>query len=66
MYELISDYIRNIGLNWIYDKTQLHSNVIVVCNVLTSFNQMSMIQTLLLQSGKYKLYLFIMYVIMLA
>jgi hypothetical protein len=66
MYELISDYIRNIGLNWIYDKTQMHNSVVMACNVLTSFNEISMIQTLLLQSGKYKLYLFIMYVLLLA
>jgi hypothetical protein len=64
--DIIQNYIQNVGLNWLYDKTQLHRSVVVVCNILTSFNEISMIQTLLLQTGKYKLYLFLMYVILIA
>jgi len=66
VWDLINNYLQNLGLNYIYDKTQLHQSLVVVCNVLTSFNEISMIQTLLLQTGKYKLYLFLMYVILLA
>lgn len=64
--DLINNYLQNLGLNYIYDKTQLHQSLVLVCNVLTSFNEISMIQTLLLQTGKYKLYLFLMYVVLLA
>lgn len=63
--DLINNYLQNLGLNYIYDKTQLHQSLVLVCNVLTSFNEISMIQTLLLQTGKYKLYLFLMYVVLL-
>lgn len=64
--DLINNYLQNLGLNYIYDKTQLQQSLVVVCNVLTSFNEISMIQTLLLQTGKYKLYLFLLYVVLLA
>jgi hypothetical protein len=66
IFDIIQNYVQNIGLNWLYDKTQLHRSLVLACNVLTSFNEISMIQTLLLQSGKYKLYLFLMYVILIA
>lgn len=64
--DIIQNQIQNIGLNWLYDKTNLHKGLVVVCDVLTSFNQISMIQTLLLQTGKYKLYFFLMYIILIA
>jgi hypothetical protein len=66
IFDIIQNYVQNVGLNWLYDKTQLHRNVVLACNVLTSFNEISMIQALLLQTGKYKLYLFLMYVILIA
>lgn len=66
VWDMINNYIQNVGLNWIYDKTELHKGVIVVINTLTSFNEISVIQTLLLQSGKYKLYFFLLYVLLLA
>jgi hypothetical protein len=63
---MINNYIQNVGLNWVYDKTQMHQGVIVAIDAVTSFNEIGMIQTLLLQSGKYKLYFFLMYVLLLA
>ena len=66
VWDMINNYIQNVGLNWVYDKTQMHQGVIVVIDALTSFNEIGMIQTLLLQSGKYKLYFFLMYVLLLA
>jgi hypothetical protein len=64
--DIIQNHIQNIGLNWLYNKTNLHDGLIVTCNLITSFNEISMIQTLLLQTGKYKLYLFLMYVLLIA
>ena len=64
--DLINNYLQNLGLNYIYDKTNLHKGIVLACDVLTSFNEISMIQTLLLQTGKYKLYLFLLYVVLLA
>ena len=66
VWDMINNYIQNVGLNWVYDKTQMHQGVIVAIDAVTSFNEIGMIQTLLLQSGKYKLYFFLMYVLLLA
>ena len=61
---MINNQFQNIALNWILEKIHVSNAMVVTANILTSFNMTSFIQTLLLQSGKYKLYLFIMYVLL--
>jgi len=62
--EVVNQHFQNLVLNYLFELTRASDAIIIVCNILTSFNMMSVIQMLLLQSGKYKLYLFLLYVLM--
>jgi hypothetical protein len=62
--ELVNQQFQNLVLNYLFELTRASDAIVIVCNILTSFNMMSVIQMLLLQSGKYKLYLFLLYVLM--
>jgi hypothetical protein len=62
--EVGNNQFQNYVLNYLFELTKASDAIIIVCNILTSFNMMSVIQMLLLQSGKYKLYLFLLYVLM--
>jgi hypothetical protein len=62
--DLVNQQFQNLVLNYLFELTRASDAIIIVCNILTSFNMMSVIQMLLLQTGKYKLYLFLLYVLM--
>ena len=62
--EVVNNQFQNYVLNYLFELTKASDALVLVVNILTNFNMMSVIQTLLLQSGKYKLYLFLLYVLM--
>jgi hypothetical protein len=62
--DLVNQQFQNLVLNYLFELTRASDAIIIVCNILTNFNMMSVIQMLLLQTGKYKLYLFLLYIIM--
>jgi hypothetical protein len=62
--DLVNQQFQNYVLNYLFELTRASNAIVIVCNILTSFNMMSVIQMLLLQTGKYKLYLFLLYVLM--
>lgn len=64
--DIINNYIQNQGLNFIYDKLNLDSKLILFCDVITSFNKIGFIQYTLLMTGKYKLWFYLFYILLIA